>query len=342
MRMLEQRGIDCSAALRSLGIDRASVAHPAAKVPTLPAIEVFQQLVAEHGGPSLGLELGLRINWGELGDVGRAMLSCATLGEALRCAQEFYALVSPSFCMQVELRPEAVVLTWRPAQAMPYDFVLFCFDMSLGTINSMVERLLGEDAPLCDAYLTRARPAHFAAYRPLRHIRCHFGQPGEPSLRVCLPASLWDHPMALRNTDELAMLRLRMQQQAQPINPDGMTQWVEMMLREAMGEQPSQAFLAKVAGISSSTLARRLTAEGTTFRGIANRVRYERACQMLRGGRLGVAEIGAQLGYADTPSFVRAFRVMGGVTPGQFAASPPNPPTICASRRLGGHFKSLP
>jgi AraC-like DNA-binding protein len=35
---------------------------------------------------------------------------------------------------------------------------------------------------------------------------------------------------------------------------------------------------------------------------------------------LSVAEIGACLGYADTPSFVRAFKVMGGVTPGQYAA----------------------
>jgi len=319
MRLLEQRDIDCAPALEPLGIDRARLAHPAAKVPTLPTIEVFRHLVAEHGGPALGLDVGRLITWGELGDLGQAMLCSDTLGEALQCAQEFYVVVAPSFSMQVERLPEAVVLTWRPVQAMPYDFVLFCFDMALATMDSMLERMLGDAAPVCDAYLTRARPAHIAAYRQLRRIRCHFGQPGVPSLRLGLPPSLWDHPMAMRNADELVVLRERLMQRAQPVAAEGMAKWVEMMLRATTGEQPAQDFLAQVAGMSASTLARRLAAEGETFRGIANRVRHERACELLKGGELTVADIGAQLGYADTPSFVRAFKAMGGVTPGRFA-----------------------
>ncbi len=319
MRLLEQRDIDGSPALAPLGIDRARLAHPAAKVPTLPAIEVFRRLVADHGGPALGLDVGRLITWGELGELGQAMLSCDTLGDALRCAEEFYAVVAPSFSMRVERLPEAVVLTWRPVQAMPYDFVLFCFDMATATMDAMLERMLGDASPVCDAYLTRVRPAHIEAYRRLRRIRCHFGQPGVPSLRLCLPPHLWDHPMALRNADELAVLRERLLQRVQPVASEGMAHWVDMMLRETVGEQPAQAFLAQVAGMSASTLARRLALEGETFRGIANRVRHERACELLKEGVLSVADIGARLGYADTPSFVRAFKAMGGVTPGRFA-----------------------
>lgn len=319
IRMLEQRDIDCTPALGQLSVARTGLTYPDAKIPTLPAIGVLRQLVAEHRDQALGLQLGALLTWGELRDLGRAMLSSATLGEALCCAQEFYSLVSPSFCLQVDRLPEAVVLTWRPVKAVPYDFVLFSFDMALGSLNGMVEQLLGDTPSICDAYLTRARPAHIAAYRSLRHLRCHFGQPGEPCLRVHLPPDLWEHPMVMRNADELALLRDRLKQQAQPFGSDGIAQWVEMMLREAIGVQPNQAFLAQVAGMSSSTLARRLTAEGTTFRDIANRVRYERACALLREGSLSVADIGERLGYADTPSFVRAFKAMGGVTPGRFA-----------------------
>lgn len=318
MRLLEQRDIDCGPALAPLGIDRARLAHPAAKLPTLPTIEVFRSLVADHGGPALGLEVGRLITWGELGDLGQAMLCSETLGEALRCAQEFYVVVTPSFSMQVERLPEAMVLTWRPVRAMPYDFVLFCFDMAMATMDSMLERMLGDAAPVCDAYLTRTRPAHAAAYRRLRRIHCHFAQPGMPSLRLCLPPNLWEHPMAMRNADELAVLRERLRQRVQPVAAVGMVNWVEMMLRETAGEQPAQAFLAQVAGMSASTLARRLAVEGETFRGIANRVRHERACELLKDGALTVAGIGALLGYADTPSFVRAFKAMSGVTPGRF------------------------
>lgn len=319
MRMLEQRDIDCTPALSLLGVDRASLAHPVAKVPTLPAIEVFQRLVDQHGGPALGLEAGRLVTWGELGDMGRAMLSCDTFGDAMCLAQTFYPLIAPTFRLDVARQPQAMTLTWRPVRAVPYDFVLFCFDMALGTMDAMLERMLGDAAPFCDAHLTRARPAHAAAYRSLRRVRCHFGEPGVPSLRLSLPPDLWDHPMAMRNPDELAMLRERLQHRAQPVAMDGMAQWVAMMLREATGEQPSQVFLAQVAGMSTSSLARRLAAEGTTFRAIANRTRHELARQWLKGGELTVSDVGSRLGYADTPSFVRAFKAAEGITPGRFA-----------------------
>jgi AraC-like DNA-binding protein len=176
-------------------------------------------------------------------------------------------------------------------------------------------QFLGTTVPMADAYLTRARPQG-SAYQQLKRIRCHFAQQGVPSLRLCLSPELWDHPLPTGNADELAMLLERLRQKVRPVPAGGVAPWVEMMLREAVGEQPSHDFLAQVAGLSSSTLARRLGEEGITFRALANRVRYERACDLLKAGELRVTDIGALLGYADTPSFVRAFKAISGITPG--------------------------
>ena len=316
LRLLEQRDIACESALLPLGVARVQLAHPVAKVATAPAIEVFRELLAEHGDPAMGLQLGQLITIGELGDLGLAMLRCATIGEALRCAEAFYSLVTPSFGLKVERRPDAVVMTWHPLHAMPYDFILFCFDMALGAMDGLAGQLLGKTSPMADAYLTRARPQS-DAYQQLKRIRCHFEQPGVLSLRLSMPPDLWDHPLPTSNVDELAVLRERLLQHIRPVTAGGVAPWVAMMLREAVGEQPSQDFLAQVAGVSSSTLARRLVEEGTTFRTLANRVRYERACELLQAGGLSVADIGARLGYADTPSFVRAFKAISGTTPGR-------------------------
>lgn len=263
----------------------------------------------------MGLQLGRSLTIGAMGDLGLALLRCATLGDALRCAETHFTLVSPSFGLKVERRPEAVVMTWFPLHAMPYDFILFCFDMTLGAVNGLSGQFLGTTVTIADAYLTRARPQS-AAYQQLKRIRCHFAQPGVPSLRLCMSPELWDHPMPTGNADELAVLLERLQLRVRPVTAGGVAPWVEMMLREAVGEQPSHGFLAQVAGVSSSTLARRLGEEGTTFRALANRVRYERACELLHAGELTVADIGALLGYADTPSFVRAFKAISGITPG--------------------------
>lgn len=319
LHLLEQRDIDCAPALGPLGIGRARLAHPLAKVPTGPAIRTFQQLVSEHGGATLGLQLGRLITAGQLGELGHTVLNCATLGEALHCVEEFYDVISPSFRFQVKQQPHICELAWFPAQAMPYDFMLFCFDMALAALDGLLVHLLGDAAPLCDAYLTRAQPSHAASYRGLKRMRCHFAQPGMPSLRICLPAGVLEHPMPLCNADELAMRRDRLRQSTRPLPLDDLRPWVDMMLRQTVGEQPSQVFLAQMAGLSASTFARRLAAQGTSFREIANRVRHDMARQLLGEGGLSVAEVSARLGYADTPSFVRAFKAMAGVTPGRYA-----------------------
>jgi AraC-like DNA-binding protein len=315
LRLLEQRDIDCDEAVTPLGVRRTQLAHPIAKLPTAPSIEVFRTLLAEHGDPAMGLELGRSLTIGEMGDLGLALLRCATIGEALRCAETHYSLVTPSFGLKVERRPEAVVMTWHPLHAMPYDFVMFCFDMALGAMDGLSSQLLGTSAPIADAYLTRARPQG-SAYQQLKRIRCHFAQQGVPSLRLCMSPDLWDHPLPTGNADELAVLRERLQLRMRPVSVGAVAPWVEMMLRESVGEQPNHDFLAQVAGVSSSTLSRRLSEEGTTFRALANRVRHERACELLQNDEHSVADISALLGYADAPSFVRAFKAISGVTPG--------------------------
>jgi AraC-like DNA-binding protein len=62
-------------------------------------------------------------------------------------------------------------------------------------------------------------------------------------------------------------------------------------------------------------LNRRLEAEGTTFRKLLNEVRFEVAGQLLLATRMGVTEIAAALGYADTSGFTHAFHHMAGAPP---------------------------
>ena len=119
MRLLEQRDIDCAPALAPLGMARSQLAHPVAKIPRQPAIEVFQQLMAKHGEPALGLQLGERITLGELGDLGLAILCCDTLGEALRCAETFYAVITPSFAMTVDRKSTRLNSSHTDISRMP-------------------------------------------------------------------------------------------------------------------------------------------------------------------------------------------------------------------------------
>ena len=63
------------------------------------------------------------------------------------------------------------------------------------------------------------------------------------------------------------------------------------------------------------TLSRRLEEFGTSFREIADEIRFEIAQQLLRQTSLDVGEIAASLGYARASAFTRAFRRWSGSTP---------------------------
>jgi len=70
--------------------------------------------------------------------------------------------------------------------------------------------------------------------------------------------------------------------------------------------------------MSPRTLRRRLAEEGTSFRGVLERIRFEAAEERLREPTLSLAEIAAELGYADQANFARAFRGWTGESPSAY------------------------
>jgi len=76
--------------------------------------------------------------------------------------------------------------------------------------------------------------------------------------------------------------------------------------------------IARRAGVSSKTIDRHLHKEGLRFREAADKVRYERACDLLCAPGASVTEVALQLGFSDTANFSRSFRNVAGVAPGEY------------------------
>lgn len=84
-------------------------------------------------------------------------------------------------------------------------------------------------------------------------------------------------------------------------------------LHAAMASIPSRLPLslemgAEIAGTGPRTLRRLLRKEGTTWRRVVDRVRCERAVDLLQNSALTIADIAFELGYSDHAHFSRAFR----------------------------------
>ena len=79
----------------------------------------------------------------------------------------------------------------------------------------------------------------------------------------------------------------------------------------------TQTAIAWELRISGATLRRRLADEGTSFRALRAEHSAGKACRLLRQG-MRPAEVAEKLGYSDTRSFNRAFKIWREITPAQF------------------------
>lgn len=81
---------------------------------------------------------------------------------------------------------------------------------------------------------------------------------------------------------------------------------------------PTLEQVSAIVGVSTRTIKRHLASAGLSYRHLLDRICFDAARQMLRVENCSVKETASALGYADTSKFVRSFRRMTGVTPGEY------------------------
>lgn len=81
---------------------------------------------------------------------------------------------------------------------------------------------------------------------------------------------------------------------------------------------PSFESMADSMHMSASTLRRHLHKENTSYQKIKDECRRRLAVELLCTNDLKIADVGEQLGFTDTSSFVRSFRSWTGMTPKAF------------------------
>ena len=135
-------------------------------------------------------------------------------------------------------------------------------------------------------------------------------------------ASRWlDHP--LRGADAELHAALSAQAAAfEALASAGLPIQVQRVMRNLLLESKgSIEAVARKFSMHRRTLDRHLDASGASFRTLADGVRFEVACQLLRDTQMSVGEIAASLHYGDASAFAHAFRRWSGRTPTQWRAT---------------------
>ncbi|HVK89078.1 MAG TPA: AraC family transcriptional regulator ligand-binding domain-containing protein [Kofleriaceae bacterium] len=300
--------------LSPFSLSRADLLRPRARVEARTFHEIARRAEQLTGEPGLPLFLGLRMRVAMHGYVGFAAMSAATMRESMQLIERFSRILVPASWRLEEHGDEAsMTLTVHPAVAALHEFI---------TVSTFVgiTRMASELAarPLAGrAELSFPEVSYYQRLRPLLG-EARVVQFGCPRDRIVFPSAVLDQPIVASDPIAVQLVIAQCERELQVLGKrDGWVLRVLESMRTRDGQFRQLRGVAKALGVSARSLKRHLADAGTTFSKLVDETKRERATDLLFAGTK-IESIAAELGYADTASFLRAFRRWSGMTPGEY------------------------
>lgn len=310
---LRAKGLDGEDWLREAGIEPALLAQSQARVTLRQYADLFRVLIERRDDETLGL-LSRPTRRGAFALQVRSALGAPNLGAAIRrVAHVFHLLIddlSLALLREDDLVGVALQFSAPAAASNPYVHEQF-----LRVYWRLFAWLVGGRLPAVRFDFAYPRPAYAQGYGPIFPAPWRFD--AERS-------AMWFGAERLKLPicrDEGAMRAFVAEGPINVILPRrdlGVSARVRLHLQYASPQWPDLEGTARALHMSASTLQRRLAAEGSSFQRLKDQLRREVAIFRLHTSEVCPAKLAAELGFADTAAFQRAFKSWTGSPPGAF------------------------
>ena len=302
---LEHAGRDTTALLERAHIPTQVLRDPQARVPVDRYAELYNLINRELDDEGFGL-FSLPIRMGSFEFLCRSIITAPTLADAIERSVRFLRLLLPDLAVHFESRPgqEQACLCITETRPLQIGRV-FAFEWLLRLLHGLFSWLVGRSIVLDSVAFPYPRPLHADDYALIYTANSTFDA---AALRALFAANLLDLPVrrdeaALQGFLEGAPGKLSTLYR----RDREMVLRVRKALRDALPASCSLGDVARALYLSPRTLHRRLEDEGSSFQAIKDALRRDLATNRLAKTRQPVAQIAAELGFADTAAFYRAF-----------------------------------
>jgi AraC-like DNA-binding protein len=261
--------------------------------------------------PHLGLLVGRRATLASLGRLGLLMRHSDTVGDALRALEAHSGTQNWGAVVGLAIDGDIAVLSYCPYGPDATGAPLHS-DRALATTTGILRTLAGTGSALSEVLLPRSMPRDPLPYRDFFRAPVRFNQ---EVAALVFPARL----LAQRISGADPAIRRRADDRIRRLEAEhaaNLTDELRQYLRAQVTRQRCKAELvARLRQVSRRTLSRRLRAEGTTFRQLANEAQCRVAQQLLTDTSMTMTQVAAILDFSEPAAFSHAFRRWSGMTP---------------------------
>lgn len=271
------------------------------------------RLSVEGGDPEIGLRAGANLQPGDFAILEYAARSCSTLRNAIDCFARYLALLNEAAELALIEDGDRVTMQHHVTDGVPQ--LPAANDFFMAAADTFAKTYCRVYRPPLEVHFMHPEPMYRAAYDRVFQTTVRFGAPCNAFVfaRAHLETNLARSDSEARSgyakhADEL-LSRIR--------ESSGITMAVRRALLGSLRMGGcTMATVARKLAMSVATLRRRLQAEGTTYAGVLDAVRFDLAKKYLKDPAVSTSDVAFLLGFRDVSSFSKAFkRWTGGVSP---------------------------
>lgn len=330
--LLQERGADSEKVISEAGLDPALFDDGTNVVSFRAVGRLVRNCVLHTGILHFGMLVGARATLHSLGLVGSVMRHSATTGAALAALEAHLGVQNRGAVPQLEVSGDIAVFSF-----LPYDLGMIgaasYVEGGIATTVSAIRELVGHEWAPSEVLLPRAQPFQLKPYWHYFRAPVRFNQ---ELAAIVFPAAFLETPVKGADPNVLRELMIQV-----TFLEDSSHHNISDRLRRLVRKQLVHAHCS-VDGIAHSldmnrrTLNRRLKAEGTTARKLADEMRFEVARQLLAETGLELSAVAAALDFSEPAAFNHAFRRWAGCTPSEWRRLHAEPYDAVPHNNTGG------
>ncbi|MBA5639863.1 AraC family transcriptional regulator [Duganella sp. LX20W] len=260
--------------------------------------------------PALGVEAGLRYHYSTFGSLGFAMVTSRHARQALDVALRYFNLTH-AFTRFVAADSEQEVGVTIDADHVPEDVRRFIIERDVAALVAIQRELIAVPEALHRVEFEFPMPADTAPY-----VRAFGRMPAFGAGRTVVVFARAPMLLPLPQANEV-VLKYSEEQCVRILERHRARVGLAARVRERLARNIELGMeeVAAALCMTSRTLRRQLTQEGTAFTMIRDEARIALAEEYLVVLKLSVDETGYRLGYLSCSAFITAFRRLTGETP---------------------------
>ena len=307
-----KRGIDTASLFRGLGFEAVDLEWPELRISYEQVSKVIRRALPLLGDPQIALRLGASANLVSWGFCFVGLMASSKSRAVLEFAIDFLPSTGRFLCIhgQDDGRQFSVVADARFDDADVYAFLV---DATFASLMKVCRQVVGKTYGPVSVEFAVERPTNAALYEEIFCCPVLFERESNRmnfSLTL-VPVASADSLVAKRSREFLAL------QQGGASAVSDLEALVIRAIRSHLRSVPALGDIAASIHLTERTLRRRLAQAGLAFATILDQERMRLALQLIRDGRLPLATVAKEAGYADARSLRRATLRWIGQTPTQ-------------------------